>query len=210
MAAPGPVGSRELGRLLDLDRSVTNRLLLTLASQGMLTRTERGRYVPGHGVHTLAAISLHSSGLLTRAMPIAEEWTRRGCRFTLGVLWRHHFCHLIAARPGVPLADSIGAMSPGDPFVSTAGVALLARASAGIVAKARSTWPIEVKACRQLLDTTRQQGYALRTYPDGTVSIGLATGTPAVAAIAVSNPGWTEADALDVLAGLKEQAAGLA
>lgn len=46
MAAPGPVGSRELARTLDLDRSVTNRLLLTLASQGMLERTSNGRYLP--------------------------------------------------------------------------------------------------------------------------------------------------------------------
>lgn len=210
MAAPEAVGSRELARVLGLDRSVTNRLLLTLASQGMLTRTAQGRYIPGHGVHSLAAISLRSSGLLAKAMPIAERWAGRGYRFTLGVLWRHHFCHLIAARPGVPLAESIGAMPLGDPFISTAGVALLARATAGIVAKARTTWPIEAGACRQLLDLARQQGFASRRYPDGTLSIGLAFGTPAVAAIAISRHGMTEDEMATALRELQEQAAGLA
>jgi DNA-binding IclR family transcriptional regulator len=210
MAADGPVGSRELGRSLGLDRSVTNRLLLTLASQGMLTRTEAGRYVPGHGVHSLAAISLRSSGLLAKAMPCAERWLQRGCSFTLGVLWRHHFCHLIAARPGVPLASAIGAMPPGDPFVSTAGVALLSHAPATIVTKVRAVWPIDAAVCKQRLEQARRQRSASHTYPDGTLSVGLCVGNPAIAAIAVSQGGWDGADASQALVELRADAATLA
>ncbi|MDA3959835.1 MAG: helix-turn-helix domain-containing protein [Planctomycetota bacterium] len=210
LAAPTAVGSRELARCLGLDRSVTNRLLLTLASQGMLLRTPRGRYVPGHGVHGLAAISLRSSGLLTHALPLAEQWLDRGCRFTLGVLWRHHLCHLIVARPGQALNESLGAMPPGDPFVSTAGVVLLAQAEGDMVAKALSAWPMDAALAQRRLDAARSSGYASHTYDDGTRSLGVAVGAPALAAIAVSHQDWTDLDVTAVVGELTQQAAALA
>jgi len=101
-------------------------------------------------------------------------------------------------------------MPPGDPFVSTAGVALLALAPAAIVTRARAAWPQDAATCRTRLDLTRRQGFAVRTHDDGTVSIGIASGSPAVAAIAVSNRAWGEADALAILPELRRQAAAIA
>lgn len=189
MAAETAVGSRELGRLLGLDRSVANRLLLTLAGLGMLERTESGQYVPGVGVHALAALSLRSSGLLRSVLPLASAWTARGYAFTLGVLWRQHLCHLIHARPGQAVEQAVGGMAPGDPFHSAAGLVLLANAPVATVRAALLAWPGEDAPRRAQLTAVRSAGHGVNRFADGTVAVGVAIGKPVRAAIAVSCTG---------------------
>lgn len=209
MAAEAPVGSRELGRLLGLDRSVANRLLLTLTGLGMLERTDSGQYVPGVGVHALAALSLRSSGLLRSVLPLASAWTTRGYAFTLGVLWRQHLCHLIHARPGQPVEQAVGGMAPGDPFQSAAGLVLLANAPAATVRAALPTWPGEDAPRRALLAAVRSAGYGVNRFADGTVAVGVAIGKPVRAAIAVSRTGLQAGDEVRLAGELSAQIAAL-
>lgn len=205
MAAEAPVGSRELGRLLGLDRSVANRLLLTLADLGMLERTEAGRYLPGTGIHALAALSLRSSGLLRSVLPLASTWTARGYAFTLGVLWRQHLCHLIHARPGQPVEQSVGGMAPGDPFLSAAGLVLLAHAPAATVRSALAAWPGEDVARRAQLAAVRSVGHGVNRFADGTVAVGVAFGRPLRAAVAVSRVGLEQGSVVRVAGELSAQ-----
>lgn len=210
LAAEAPVGSRELGRQLGLDRSVANRLLLTLADLGMLERTADARYRPGLGIHALAALSLRSSGLLAAALPLAARWTERGCSFTLGALWRHHLCHLLHARPGQAAEQSVGGKAPGDPFRSAAGLALLARAPAATLRAALAAWPGDDAERRRSLLAARRDGHARTSFADGTVAVGVAIGRPARAAIAVSRPGIAPAEERRLAAELATQASALA
>jgi DNA-binding IclR family transcriptional regulator len=209
MAAEAPVGSRELGRLLGLDRSVANRLLLTLAGLGMLERTESGQYVPGIGVHALAALSLRSSGMLRSVLPLASAWTARGYAFTLGVLWRQHLCHLIHARPGQPVEQAVGGMAPGDPFHSAAGLVLLANAPAATVRAALLAWPGEDAPRRAQLAAVRSAGHGVNRFADGTVAVGVAIGKPVRAAIAVSCTGLQPGDETSLAGELSAQVAAL-
>ena len=209
MAAEVPVGSRELGRQLGLDRSVANRMLLTLAGLGMLERTEEGRYLPGVGIHALAALSLRSSGLLHANLPLAVAWTRRGFTFTLGVLWRHHLCHLIHARPGQPPEQAVGGLAPGDPFLSAAGLVLLAHAPAAVVRAALAVRPGEDVARRARLAGVRSAGRGVNRFADGTVAVGVAVGKPVRAAVAVSRAGLAPADEPRLAAELSRQVAEL-
>jgi DNA-binding IclR family transcriptional regulator len=192
MAAEEPMGSRELGRQLGLDRSTANRLLMTLAHLGMLSRTEDGRYRPGEGIHALAAMSLRSSGLLRAALPIARGWHTRGCAWTMGVLWRGHLCHLISVRPDQPFDDGIGGRPVSHPLDSAAGLVLLAHADPAMLARLGPPSHPVPELGPALLERIRKTGQAVRRFEGGWVAVGVPVGTPPRAAIAVSSRDWRD------------------
>lgn len=95
-----PVGSRELGRALDLEPTRVNRLLGTLAYLGLAQQDERRKYSPGPAVHVLAAQSLRGSGLIQRSVVPLDSLHDLGFTVALGVLWLDQVCYLYHAQPG--------------------------------------------------------------------------------------------------------------
>jgi DNA-binding IclR family transcriptional regulator len=132
-AAGRPVGGRELARELDLHHVKVNRLLMTLAEMGILRQDEQRRYLPAAGLHVLAALAGHGSGLLRRARGVLADlhghWPE--ATFAIGVRWRDRVAYLYHAGPGARALDAAGV--PGLYLLedSSIGQALLAAESEG-------------------------------------------------------------------------------
>ncbi|MFP4379224.1 MAG: IclR family transcriptional regulator [Candidatus Sumerlaeia bacterium] len=183
-SAREPMGSRPLARKLGLEATKVNRLLGTLASIGLAVKTEDRRYVPGPGLHVLAAMSLRGSRLFSAAAPVLEELrASTGMLVALGVLWRREVCYLFHAPPGTPLEATVAARDLFPAERSAIGLALFAAEEKVNYRKyyAKESLPEIESAVRQ----ARARGYALA--PDN-VSMAVAVGNPAVAALALADP----------------------
>ena len=126
--ASGPVGGRALARELHLEPTRVNRLLKTLAYLGMAEQTSDRKYLPGPGMHVLAARSLYGSGLVTRAMPQLEALARYDRVVALGVLWRDQVSYLYHWQPGLTPVQAVGRLNAYPASQSSIGRILLARA----------------------------------------------------------------------------------
>jgi len=178
-----PVGSRPLARKLGLEATKVNRLLGTLASLGLASKTEDRRYVIGPGVHVLAAMSLRGSRLFSAALPVLEELqSKTGRLVALGVLWRREVCYLFHSPADQPVEASVAARDLYPAEHSSIGLALLAERPEGHWENLFDA--SELKEVETHVTDNRRRGYALS--PDG-VSMAVAVGSPAVAAVAVAN-----------------------
>jgi DNA-binding IclR family transcriptional regulator len=191
VSAGGPVGSRALARELGLEHTRVSRLLGTLAMLGLAERTPAGRYLPGPGIHVLAAQSLQGSRLLAIALPHLRRLLRPGTSAALGVLWRKHVCYLFHGRSGLALEDGIGTTRPFPALQSSIGRALLAQQDQARVRALLAADPDPLPAA-QLRDALRElaavraAGYAeVRSAPDHS-TLGVIVGDPAVAGIALA------------------------
>ena len=197
-AAGQAVGSRELARRLGEEPTRVNRLLKTLAHLQVLAQTPDGKYRPGPGIHVLAALSLQGSHLLRAALPHARPWWEAGYALTLGVLWREHLCFLLRARPELPFELAVAGHEVVPAPQSSAGLVLLAHQPAEVV----RGWAFEqgdrlldpVARLDDQLARVRTDGYGVRHFADGVVSVGVPVGRPPFAALAASRPGLTGAE----------------
>jgi DNA-binding IclR family transcriptional regulator len=121
-----PVGGRELSRRLNLETTRVNRLLKTLASIGVAQQTPDKKYIPGPGMHVLAAQSLYGSKLLKSAIQPLERLAYFGHTIALAVLWKDSVSFLYHARPGMPSSEAIGRIGLRPATSSGNGMALLA------------------------------------------------------------------------------------
>lgn len=122
-----PIGSRELGRMLGLESTRVNRLLKTLAFLGLASQNEQRKYLPGPGIHVLAAQSIRGSGLIRRALDPIETLLDLPMQVALGVLWQDQVCYLYHGRHGDGLGRAFG-REPVYPAASSGlGQALLAQ-----------------------------------------------------------------------------------
>ena len=189
IAAGEPVGSREVARRTDMSPTKVNRILGTLGMLGLVSQAADRKYIPGPGVHVLAAQSMGASRLLPAAMPVLMDLRAEGFTVSLGVLWQDKVCHLLSERisqstdqalqvPGIVPANS-----------SSVGIALMA---ARDIDPRAWTWP-DMSALQEHPDgvpgavaEARLEGYAVRRYTGGELSLGVAIGEPAMAGLAVS------------------------
>ncbi len=110
ISADQPIGSVELARKLNKGRTTVNRLLGTLKFMGFLTQDHRRKYIPGPGIHVLAAQSLHASRLLSatvrtiRTLPAAIA---NDLVLALGVLYKDKVLYLLHKEPGQQPIDAI-------------------------------------------------------------------------------------------------------
>lgn len=111
-AAGEPVGGRELARRLGTEPTRAHRLVKTLTHLGFVEQLPDKRFVAGRGMHVLSAQSLYGSGLVRAAASVLERFREDSLCVVVGVLWRQHVCYLIFRRPGMSIADSIGANRP--------------------------------------------------------------------------------------------------
>lgn len=62
------IGCRELARQMGMNSTRVNRLLMTMASVGLTMQDEHRRYLPGPGIHALAAQAIRGSSLFAQAL----------------------------------------------------------------------------------------------------------------------------------------------
>ncbi len=77
-----------------------NRLLMTMASIGLTIQDEHRRYLPGPGIHALAAQAIRGSSLFASALPQLEAHAPRDIVVALGVLWEDQVIYIWHSEPG--------------------------------------------------------------------------------------------------------------
>lgn len=158
-----PVGCREAARQLGMNTTRVNRLLMTLKEVGMAEQTDAKKYVPGPGIHVLAAQCMHGSKLLNRAFKALQRNTEITYRTALGVLWHNEVSYLVYS----DLSKGISAGWHEGPGVypaelSTIGRVLLSnRNDADIDALYRNHPGIDVLELKKTLVEARHFGYAI-------------------------------------------------
>ncbi len=177
-----PVGSREMARELGMEHTKANRMLGTLAGLGLAEKTPDRKYVPGPGIHVLAAMSLSGSNLLAAALePIQALRRETGMLVALGVLWRDHVCYLFHGAPNKPITASVSGHGLYPANRSSIGMILLSDLPA---AEARRRFPKEAPAFFKDLKNFAKQGYALIELGDQSMAVGISD--PHIAGLAVS------------------------
>ncbi len=191
--SPDPIGTRELGRMLDLEPTRVNRLLKTLSYLGIAQQSADRKYASGPGMHVLATQSLFGSGLVQKALPSMERLGQHGYITAFGVLWKDSVSYLYFAKPGMPTSEALGKMGLCPASISSIGLSLLAANSDEHVEqlyqdKTIPGFPEGVAALLDTLAEVREKGFArVKTNaPQKTLSIGLAVGEPAFGAVALS------------------------
>jgi DNA-binding IclR family transcriptional regulator len=209
VAAERPIGSREVARMLGEEHTRVSRLLSTLASIGLLEQTAQRKYLPGPGLHVLAAQSLRGSKLLACALPHLTPLLGQGMTVALGVLWERQVCFLFHSKPGQPLEQSIGQHQLHPAERSSVGLALLAHAlpptevrPGGRVVDVEPVDPVQ--DLEVVLAGVQKRGYArLRFAEKGILSVSVPLGEPPFAAIALSGA-FVEAETERVVGILRE------
>ncbi len=171
-SAGKPVGSREMGRQVSLEPTRVNRLLKTLAHLGIAQQTPERQYVPGPGMHVLAAQATFGSGLIRRAIKPLESLRHFTMAVAMGVLWRDQVVYLYHASPGSSGADAIGRIGLFPATRSAIGMALLARQSdvdvrAMFADREIENFPKGIASLLKELSHVREKGVALiKPYAD--------------------------------------------
>jgi len=201
-AANYPMTCKEMAERLGCERTKAGRTLGTLASMGFASRLSDLSYIPGAGVHALAAMSLRGSKLLNVALPcifgMKERWGLTGA---LGALWRDKICYLYHSGGDKAVEDAIACHEPLPAWKSVLGKAILAggpddRISEIVEGKISKEG---FKTLQDDIKSIRERGYFL----EGTHSIAIALRAPTAAAIAFQGK-WTEADSARVVSETQE------
>lgn len=206
--AEQPIGSRELARALGVEHTRVNRLLGTLAAMGLAERTAERKYVPGSGLHVLAAMSLRGSRLLSAALPHLQRLHNAlpTHSVALGVLWRTQVAYLFFAEPGAELQAAIASRALYPAEKSSIGLALLAARDTGEVRGLyHAAAPPERDSLLRSLTDIRKRGYA---FVDST-TLGVAVGQPPTAGLAVAGD-IAESDLPRLVARLRDTAEAIA
>ncbi|AIR85111.1 MULTISPECIES: global regulatory protein [Erwiniaceae] len=125
------VGCRELARQMDMNSTRVNRLLMTMASIGLTIQDEHRRYLPGPGIHALAAQAIRGSSLFAQALPQLEAHAPRDIVVALGVLWEDQVIYIWHSEPGerTSASQALAGFRMLPAWQSVIGVSLLATES---------------------------------------------------------------------------------
>lgn len=123
------IGCRELARLMDINTTRVNRLLMTMASIGLTMQDEHRRYLPGPGIHALAAQAIRGSALFSHALPILERHAPKDIVVALGVLWEDQIIYIYHSTPGSQVSQALAGFRMSPAWQSVPGMALLAAES---------------------------------------------------------------------------------
>jgi DNA-binding IclR family transcriptional regulator len=188
-----PVGVREMSRRLGMEPTRVNRLLKTLAHIGVAAQTNDRKYVPGPGMHVLAAQCIFASGLLRRAIVPLEELGKYGMITALGVLWKDRVSYLYHALPGMKTSDAIGRVALFPSTLSSIGMILLSHLPEKEIreiyaGKEIPGYPKGIKELLPVLRRFRAKGFSVVSTKGSVVntSIACAIGIPPGAAVALS------------------------
>lgn len=125
------VGCRELARQMDMNSTRVNRLLMTMASIGLTIQDEHRRYLPGPGIHALAAQAIRGSSLFAQALPQLDAHAPRDIVVALGVLWEDQVIYIWHSEPGerTSASQALAGFRMLPAWQSVIGVSLLAAES---------------------------------------------------------------------------------
>ncbi|MDF7662551.1 IclR family transcriptional regulator [Erwiniaceae bacterium L1_54_6] len=125
------VGCRELARQMGMNSTRVNRLLMTMAAIGLTMQDEHRRYLPGPGVHALAAQAIRGSSLFAQALPQLEANAPRDIVVALGVLWEDQVIYIWHSEPGerTSTSQALAGYHMLPAWQSVIGVSLLAAES---------------------------------------------------------------------------------
>ncbi len=120
------IGCRELARLMGINTTRVNRLLMTMASIGLTMQDEQRRYLPGPGIHALAAQAIRGSALFSHALPLLESYAPKDIVVAMGVLWEDQVIYIYHSEPGTQVTQALAGFHMLPAWQSVIGMALLA------------------------------------------------------------------------------------
>lgn len=120
------IGCRELARLMGINTTRVNRLLMTMASIGLTMQDEQRRYLPGPGIHALAAQAIRGSSLFSQALPLLESYAPKDIVVAMGVLWEDQVIYIYHSEPGSQVTQALAGFHMLPAWQSVIGMALLA------------------------------------------------------------------------------------
>ena len=168
------IGCRELARLMGINTTRVNRLLMTMASIGLTMQDEHRRYLPGPGIHALAAQSIRGSELFSRALPRLERDAPRDIVVALGVLWEDQVIYIWHSVPGSQTTQALAGFHMLPAWQSVIGMSLLASETDEALMP-RFT-PEQWQNLAPHVAQQRQQGRVIWHHDDGEVSMALPVG----------------------------------
>ena len=186
------IGCRELARLMGINTTRVNRLLMTMASIGLTMQDEQRRYLPGPGIHALAAQSIRGSALFSQALPRLERHAPKDIVVALGVLWEDQVIYIWHSAPGTQMSQALAGFHMLPAWQSVIGMALLAAESDEALI-ARFT-PEQWLQLAPHIQQQREQGHVVWHHDDGEVSMAQPLGAHS-AALAFAGM-WEIGDAL--------------
>ncbi len=212
MVAAGerPLGSREVARLLKMDYTRVNRILKSLAAMDLVQQDARRKYLPGPGLHVLAAFSLRGSGLLRWAFDEIEYLHKQfDGVVALGVLWRLSVCYLYHGDRRQPIGVSISGNRLYPAWDSSLGIVLASQYEPNLfnelvqeaVRLGQLSSSESEQSFRRQVEEARRSGVGI--HPRGT---SIAVPVPGIARVALGLAGkdvWMEDHREEVLMELK-------
>ncbi|ELY2669958.1 IclR family transcriptional regulator [Cronobacter sakazakii] len=163
------IGCRELARLMGINTTRVNRLLMTMASIGLTMQDEQRRYLPGPGIHALAAQSIRGSALFSHALPLLERYAPKDVVVALGVLWEDQIIYIYHSTPGTQMSQALAGFRMLPAWQSVIGMSLLA-AESDETLEARFT-PEQWLQLAPHVAQQREQGLVVWRHDDGEVSM---------------------------------------
>lgn len=163
------IGCRELARLMGINTTRVNRLLMTMASIGLTMQDEQRRYLPGPGIHALAAQAIRGSELFSRALPRLERQAPRDIVVALGVLWEDQIIYIWHSVPGSQTTQALAGFHMLPAWCSVIGMSLLA-AESDEALMARFT-PEQWQNLAPHIAQQRERGNVVWHHDDGEISM---------------------------------------
>ncbi|WP_413736376.1 helix-turn-helix domain-containing protein [Sodalis sp. RH21] len=169
VASGRAIGCRELARDLDMNASRVNRLLMTMSSIGLTRQDEKRRYLPGSGIHALAAQAMRGSSLFRKSLDILTEHAPHDHVVALGVLWENKVVYLYHAKPGQHDYQALVDYQIQPAVFSVLGLALLADFTDSHLAEILE--PDELASVAHLIAQCREQGSLVWRRDNGEYSL---------------------------------------
>ncbi len=186
-----PVSCIELSEELGIEKTKVNRVLKTLAFLGLVKAVRGRKYVPGEGMHVLAAQSLYGSGLLRVSIKPLSSLNILGYTVAFGVLWRDRVSYLYHHSPFEETIEGLGKHASYPLGKSSLGMVLAASKSdeeleALLTGKTIAGFDGSFDEFMDVIRQIRRQGFAELKESDQHRTMAVAVGSPAFAAIALA------------------------
>lgn len=163
------IGCRELARLMGINATRVNRLLMTMAAIGLTQQDEQRRYLPGPGIHALAAQAIRGSTLFSQALPLLERHAPKDIVVALGVLWEDQVIYIYHSEPGSQVSQALAGFHTLPAWQSVIGMALLASETDEAL-QARFS-PEHWREMAPKLAQQRESGHVVWRHEDGELSM---------------------------------------
>ena len=163
------IGCRELARLMGINTTRVNRLLMTMASIGLTMQDAQRRYLPGPGIHALAAQAIRGSALFSQALPLLERHAPKDIVVAMGVLWEDQVIYIYHSSPGSQVSQALAGFHMLPAWQSVIGMSLLAAESDEALTARFS--PEQWQQLGPHVVQQRAQGHVIWRHEDGEVSM---------------------------------------